>query len=94
MSTKRFGCAIIVDAEGSLAGIITDGDLRRNIGRSSETLAAEVMTRKPRTIAPDALLADALEIMDTSEITVLIVVEGRKPVGLVKFLDLLRKGVA
>jgi arabinose-5-phosphate isomerase len=94
MSAKRFGCAIIVDGKGCLAGIVTDGDLRRNIGCSSATPIESVMTRKPHTITPDALLADALEIMEASEITVLIVIEGPQPIGLVKFLDLLRKGVA
>ncbi|MFI5014028.1 MAG: SIS domain-containing protein [Hyphomicrobiales bacterium] len=94
ISQKRFGCAIVIDAKGRLAGIITDGDLRRHAGMALDTPAAAIMTKEPRTIAPDALLAEALEIMETAEITALIVTEGRKPVGLVKFLDLLRKGVA
>jgi len=54
---------------------------------------AEVMTRRPRTIAPDALLANALEIQETAKITALIVVADERPVGLVHYLDLLRAGV-
>jgi arabinose-5-phosphate isomerase len=94
ISAKRFGCAVLVDREGALAGIITDGDLRRHAGRASAEPAAAIMTRKPRTIAPDALLAEALEMMESAKITALVVVEQRRPVGLVHFLDLLRGGVA
>jgi len=94
ISAKGFGCAIMVDAAGRLAGIITDGDLRRHAGISPASPAAAIMTRTPRTIAPDALLAEALEMMETAKITVIVVVEHGKPTGLVRFLELLRKGVA
>jgi arabinose-5-phosphate isomerase len=94
ISQKGFGCAILVDGEGRLAGIITDGDLRRHAGRAQDSPAASIMTRKPRVIAPDTFLAEALEMMETAKITALVVVEKRRPVGLVQFLDLLRKGVA
>jgi arabinose-5-phosphate isomerase len=94
ISAKGYGCAIMVDAEGKLAGIITDGDLRRHAGRASDTAAAAIMTRQPRTVAPEALLAEALEIMETAKINVLITVEDHRPVGLVHLLDLLRRGVA
>ena len=94
ISAKGFGCAIVVDAEGALAGIITDGDLRRHAGVPQASPAASIMTRKPRTIAPDTFLAEALEMMETAKITALVVAEQSRPVGLVQFLDLLRKGVA
>ncbi len=94
ISQKGFGCAIVVDAEGALAGIITDGDLRRHAGEPQGAPAASIMTRKPRVIATDTFLAEALEMMETAKITALVVVEKRRPVGLVQFLDLLRKGVA
>jgi len=94
ISEKGFGCAIMVDAEGALAGIVTDGDLRRHAGLPQAEPAASIMTRKPRVIAPDTFLAEALEMMETAKITALIVVEKRRPVGLVQFLDLLLKGVA
>jgi arabinose-5-phosphate isomerase len=94
-SEKRFGCVIVVGADGSLAGIITDGDVRRNIGGDLlERPVEEVMTRDPITITPDRLLAEALEIVETRERGALIVREGKRPVGLVHYLDLLRAGAA
>jgi arabinose-5-phosphate isomerase len=97
ISEKGFGCVGIVDGKGGLIGIITDGDLRRHM---SATLwsqkAAEIMTRKPKTIAPDALAGEALAAMNMGarRITTLFVVEGDKPVGIVHMHDLLRAGVA
>ena len=95
ISLKGFGSVIVVQPDGQLAGIVTDGDLRRNLRPDLATLpVAAVMTRTPRTIAPDALLASALEIQETAKVTALIVVEENRPVGLVHYLDLLRAGVA
>ncbi|WP_210496731.1 KpsF/GutQ family sugar-phosphate isomerase [Microvirga antarctica] len=92
---KGFGSVIVVHGDGTLAGIVTDGDLRRNLRPDLGTLQVEaIMTRTPRTIAPDDLLASALEIQETSKITALIVVENDRPVGLVHYLDLLRVGAA
>ncbi|QFU15408.1 KpsF/GutQ family sugar-phosphate isomerase [Microvirga thermotolerans] len=92
---KGFGSVIVVNPDGTLAGIVTDGDLRRNLRPDLWTLpVTAVMTRTPRTIAPDDLLASALEIQESSKITALIVVENRRPVGLVHYLDLLRAGAA
>ena len=95
ISAKGFGCGDRgANADGLLAGIVTDGDLRRNLRPDLAQLpVAEVMTRRPRTIAPDALLANALEIQETPKITALIVVADERPVGLVHYLDLLRAGV-
>ena len=94
ISAKGYGCAFMLDRDGRLDGIITDGDLRRHAGLSLEADAQSVMTRKPRTVSPEALLADALEIMETAKINVLIIVEDGRPIGLVHLLDLLRRGVA
>ncbi|MET0745514.1 MAG: KpsF/GutQ family sugar-phosphate isomerase [Microvirga sp.] len=92
---KGFGSVIVVDADGALAGIVTDGDLRRNLRPDLPRLpVTAVMSRNPRTIAPDGLLATALEIQESAKITALIVVEDGRPVGLVHYLDLLRAGVA
>jgi arabinose-5-phosphate isomerase len=92
---KGFGSVIVVHPDGTLAGIVTDGDLRRNLRPDLRTLpVSSIMTRTPRTIAPDDLLATALEIQETSKITALIVVENRRPIGLVHYLDLLRAGAA
>jgi arabinose-5-phosphate isomerase len=95
MSTKGFGCVGITDANGNLAGIITDGDLRRHMRPNLlEARVDEVMTHSPKTIRPDQLASEALEQINSSKITTLIVAEAGKPVGIVHFHDLLRAGVA
>ena len=95
ISRKGFGSVIVVHADGTLAGIVTDGDLRRNLRPDLRTLpVSAIMTGKPRIIAPDDLVATALEIQESSKITSLIVVENSRPVGLVHYLDLLRAGAA
>jgi len=95
ISQKRFGCLGIVDGSGDLVGIITDGDLRRHLtGDILERRVDEVMTRDPKTIGPDALVASALDILNGSAITALLVVEERRPVGIVHMHDLLRIGAA
>ena len=92
MSSKGFGCVAAFDA-GKLVGIVTDGDLRRCIkaGFSLETPVAEVMTKRPRTIGPDALVAEALERI-SHKISALLVTEGGEVVGIVHFHDLMRIG--
>jgi arabinose-5-phosphate isomerase len=97
MSTKGFGCVCIVDAAGEIAGIITDGDLRRHMRPDLMTADVDdVMTRNPRTIPPGMLATEMLETIHSSKpaVTVLIVAEGRKPVGIVHVHDVLRAGVA
>ena len=92
---KGFGAVIVVNPDGTLAGIVTDGDLRRHLTPDLMTLpVTAIMTKTPRTIAPDALVATALEMEEASRITALIVVENGRPVGLVHYLDLLRAGAA
>jgi arabinose-5-phosphate isomerase len=92
---KGFGSVIVIHPDGRLAGIVTDGDLRRNLRPDLRSLpVGAIMTRTPRTIAPEDLLAKALEIQESAKITALIVVEDGRPVGLVHYLDLLRAGVA
>jgi arabinose-5-phosphate isomerase len=100
MSAKGFGCVCILDRAGDLVGIITDGDLRRHMHLRPDLMTAlvdEIMTRNPKTIAPGML---ASEIMRESvaasrpAVSVLIVAEGRKPVGIVHVHDVLRAGVA
>jgi arabinose-5-phosphate isomerase len=96
ITAKGFGCAIVIDADGKLAGVVTDGDLRRKIGAGwGGRLARDVMTRDPRKIAPDALTAEALEMVNRLRVTALIVAGADdKPVGLVHVHDLLALGVA
>ena len=97
MSSKGFGCVCIVDGNGKIAGIITDGDLRRHMRPDLMTARVEdVMTRNPRTIPPSMLATEMLETINSSKpaVTVLIVAEARKPVGIVHVHDVLRAGVA
>ncbi len=95
ISQKGFGCLGITDPKGRLIGIITDGDLRRHLtGDILERPVEEVMTRNPKTIGPDALVASALDILNDAQITALLVVENQRPVGIIHMHDLLRSGVA
>lgn len=93
MSQKGFGVAALVE-DGRLTGIITDGDLRRNMEGLMERRAGEVATRGPLVTAPDTLLIEALGIMNTTKRTVLLVTEGETLVGLLHIHDALRAGVA
>jgi arabinose-5-phosphate isomerase len=95
MSAKGFGCVAVTGADGRLAGVITDGDLRRHM--RDDLLQApvdEIMTTSPKTVRPDQLASEALQLLNASKITALIVVEKDRPVGIVHFHDLLRAGVA
>jgi arabinose-5-phosphate isomerase len=94
MTRKRKGMTTVVDGAGRLAGVITDGDLRRLHlrGRSIDDLTAgEVASREPKVIGADDLAAKALEVMETWQITSLVIVDqGRRPVGLIHMHDVLR----
>ena len=95
MTQKSFGCLGIVDRKGKLVGIITDGDLRRHMGGKLLTATTgEIMTRKPKTIAPGMLASAALEVVNAARITALCVVDKGKPVGILHVHDLLRAGIA
>ncbi len=95
MTEKALGCLGVVDGDGTLQGIITDGDLRRHMGGGllSRT-AQEIMTPGPKTVSPDLLASAALEVINASKITALFVVENGRPVGIIHIHDLLRAGVA
>ena len=95
MSAKGFGCVGIMNTSGKLVGIVTDGDLRRHMRADLlDVPVEEIMTRNPKTVKPDQLASEALEIINSSKITALIVAKAGKPVGIVHFHDLLRAGVA
>jgi arabinose-5-phosphate isomerase len=95
MTSKGFGCVGIVDVRGAVVGIVTDGDLRRHMGSDLMTaLVDDVMTKNPKTIRGTLLASEALELLNASKITALIVTEANKPVGIVHMHDLLRAGVA
>jgi arabinose-5-phosphate isomerase len=95
MSAKGFGCVAVIEENGTLAGVITDGDLRRHMRADFLQASVDaVMTAAPKTVRPDQLASEALQILNSSKITALIVVEAERPVGIVHFHDLLRAGVA
>ncbi|HZD26909.1 MAG TPA: KpsF/GutQ family sugar-phosphate isomerase [Alphaproteobacteria bacterium] len=95
MTEKRFGCAGVVDGEGRLVGIVTDGDLRRHMGDGLLTRrTGEIMTAGPKTIRGAALAAEALGQMNASAITSLFVVDDGRPRGIVHVHDILRAGIA
>lgn len=99
ITSKRLGVTAVLNDEGHLVGVITDGDLRRALERFSDLLsrtASEVMTRNPKWIEKDALAAKALQRMEEYSITSLFVFDqpGEKvPVGVIHLHDLLRAGV-
>lgn len=93
MTAKRLGAVGIVDKRGQLAGIITDGDLRRAWERDVDihrAIAEDVMSRNPKTIDPGELAESAVALMERHSITTLFVTEKRKPVGLIHLHDLLK----
>lgn len=94
ITAKSLGCAGVLDAGGKLAGIITDGDLRRHMDHLLSQKAEEVMTKNPATVEPNTLAVQALDIMNRKSITALFVLDNGKPVGLIHIHDILRAGVA
>lgn len=96
VSSKGFGVVGVTDVDGLLSGIITDGDLRRHMEGLLSLTAADVMTRNPRTIGPDALAEAAVGVMNERKITCLFVVDPDLPgraVGLLHIHDCLRVGL-
>jgi len=96
ISQKGFGVVGVLDDNGYLSGIVTDGDLRRNMAGLLDLTAGKVMTRDPRTIGINALAEEAVNVMNTSNITCLFVVDpdgSRKVVGILHIHDCLRAGI-
>ncbi len=95
MSAKGLGMALVTDAEGQLAGIFTDGDLRRHLDQGADlsTPMQHMMTRDCTVADPEMLAAEALRLMDTRNINGLPVVESGRPIGAFNMHDLLRAGV-
>ncbi len=98
ITSKGYGATLVVNDAGELRGIFTDGDLRRLVeDRGAEAFALpveSVMTLSPRVIAPDRLAAEAVLLMEQHEVSVLVVAEESRPVGMVHLHDLLKAGVA
>lgn len=87
MSAKRLGVVGVTNESGDLVGVITDGDLRRHIEQGLDHPASAFMTASPKTIAPDALVDEALTLFEEHRITTLFVVEGSKPLGVLHIHD-------
>jgi arabinose-5-phosphate isomerase len=98
MSAKGLGMTTVLATDGTLAGIFTDGDLRRAIDHGSDiraTRIGDIMTRHSKTVGADMLAAEAMRIMDQNRISTLVVVDtAQRPVGVVDLKDLLRAGLA
>ena len=91
MTQKSFGCIGVIDSLKKLIGIITDGDLRRNMNKDIiNKKAKEVMTKNPATIDNNTLVGEAINIMNTNKITSLFICKNKKPLGIVHIHDLLR----
>lgn len=95
MTSKRFGIAAVVDEDGRLAGVLTDGDLRRAFQKGFEDITVEqAMGRRPQTVTEEVMAAEVLARMNDARITCMFVVEGQTPIGVIHIHDLLRAGVA
>jgi arabinose-5-phosphate isomerase len=95
LAKKRFGCVCVVDKGGRLTGIVTDGDLARNLHRNTADLVVDdLMTRTPKTVTRDTLAGTAMGLLNDHHISALIVVDADMPVGVVHFHDLLKIGAA
>ena len=96
LSNKRFGCVGVTDMAGKLIGILTDGDLARNLDKNLQNLKVDdLMTRDPKTIQGDALVTSAMATLNENNISALIVTDAdNKPEGIIHLHDLLRIGVA
>ncbi len=96
MTTKCLGATAVLDDEGKLLGIITDGDLRRMLERTSDltqVTAADLMSRQPKTVAHDEMAVRALNVMEENSITQLIVLEEDRYVGMIHLHNLIKEGL-
>lgn len=96
ISSKRLGATAVLKVNGELAGIITDGDVRRMLNQYdnfAELTARNIMTLSPKMVSPDAYAVEALQIMQEKNITQLVVVQKNKPLGFIHLHDLLKEGL-
>ena len=93
MTQSGFGVAILVDENGMLSGIITDGDLRRNINDILSLSPRDIATLNPTSVKPTDLVSVALEKMEKSKVYAIVVIEDDKPIGLLRMHDVLRSGI-
>lgn len=96
ISSKRLGATAVLQENGELAGIITDGDVRRMLNQYdnfAELTAKDIMTINPKSVSPDDYAVEALQIMQEKNITQLVVIQDHKPLGFVHLHDLLKEGL-
>jgi arabinose-5-phosphate isomerase len=98
ITSKRMGVTGVVDTDGRLAGVITDGDLRRGLQKNHDIFrlrAAELMTRDPKTVAAEMLAAEALHVMEQFPITSLFIVDhgSKNPIGIIHLHDIIKAGI-
>ncbi len=98
ITSKRLGVTGVVDGEGCLVGVITDGDLRRGLEKKGDIFglkAAELMTRGPKAIAAEMLAAEAVAVMEQFPITSLFILDqqSKKPIGVIHLHDIIKAGV-
>ena len=93
MTDRKLGIVGVTDDDGSLIGVITDGDLRRNFDGLADRTVGQIMTRNPRSVTAETLAGDAARLMNDNRITVLFVVREGKPVGVLHVHDVLSAGV-
>ncbi|MBI1392461.1 MAG: KpsF/GutQ family sugar-phosphate isomerase [Alphaproteobacteria bacterium] len=94
LSEKHLGCVGVIDGEGALVGIITDGDVRRLFSkRVAPRTAADAMTKRPIAMPAGTLAATLVQIMNEKKITQIFIVDGARPVGVVHLHDVLKAGV-
>ena len=96
ITSKRLGCAVVLNEDGSVAGIVTDGDLRRMLERNTETAnitAKDIMSSNPKTVEHTTLAVKALEVMRSNSISQLIIVDNGKYLGIVHIHDLIKEGI-
>jgi arabinose-5-phosphate isomerase len=94
MTETGYGMGILVDCDGLMLGVVSDGDLRRNAGSLFDLMPADVATKNPVKVSPNVLIEIALSKMQSQKVYSILVVENKKPVGLLRMHDLLRAGVA
>ena len=91
MTSKGEGCVGVVSKKNELIGIITDGDIRRNMNpKLLDKNVKEIMTRKPKTLSPDTLISRALKIMNEKSITNIFITKQKKPIGIIHMHDILK----
>ena len=91
MTSKGEGCVGVVSKTNELIGIITDGDIRRNMNpKLLDKNVKEIMTRKPKTLSPDTLISKALKVMNEESITNIFITKQKKPIGIIHMHDILK----